>query len=334
MQKPAKKQLIDRFGRHINYARLSVTDRCDFRCTYCMAEEMQFLPRADILSLEEIFEIAKAMINVGIQKIRLTGGEPLIRNNIMWLIEQLGQIEQLRELTLTTNGSQLKKYAHDLVKYGVKRINVSMDSLNADKFHKITRTGNLDVVLEGIETALSAGFKSIKINSVILMGHNDDEIIELVDYARDHKLDISFIEEMPLGNITEHDRLATFCSSSSLRDIIESQYELENSNKTTNGPSRYVKLKNSSTHIGFISPHSNNFCGDCNRVRVTVEGRLLLCLGNEHSIDLRALIREQGASNEALQLAIENSMAIKPEKHHFNLSDEPDIVRFMNMTGG
>lgn len=299
-----------------------------------MAEEMQFLPRADILSLEEIFEIAKAMINVGIQKIRLTGGEPLIRNNIMWLIEQLGQIEQLRELTLTTNGSQLKKYAHDLVKYGVKRINVSMDSLNADKFHKITRTGNLDVVLEGIETALSAGFKSIKINSVILMGHNDDEIIELVDYARDHKLDISFIEEMPLGNITEHDRLATFCSSSSLRDIIESQYELENSNKTTNGPSRYVKLKNSSTHIGFISPHSNNFCGDCNRVRVTVEGRLLLCLGNEHSIDLRALIREQGASNEALQLAIENSMAIKPEKHHFNLSDEPDIVRFMNMTGG
>ena len=327
-------ELTDGYGRRINYARLSLTDRCDFRCVYCMAEEMTFLPKSQVLSLEELLQIAKALVAAGIEKIRLTGGEPLIRNNMLWLVEQLNNIPGLKEITLTTNGSQLPAHAEQLLRFGVRRINISLDSLNAERFANITRTGKLEQVIAGIDAAQAAGFESIKLNSVILKHRNHDEILDLVDFALRRKLDISFIEEMPLGKIIEHDRELAFIASAEIRDIIEQRYVLEHSDKTTGGPSRYVRVAGSSTHIGFISPHSNNFCADCNRIRVTVEGRLLLCLGNEDSLDLKQLIREEQASIADLQQAISRALALKPEKHHFSLSDQPDIVRFMNATGG
>ena len=330
----AQPALQDNFGRNINYARLSVTDRCDFRCVYCMAEEMQFLPRSEILSLEEIYGVAEALVLAGIRKLRLTGGEPLVRKNIMWLVEKLGALDGLEELTLTTNGSRLRKFAPALAHNGVRRVNISIDSLCPGKFRKITRTGDLHTVIDGIDAAKEAGFSQIKLNSVIMKNRNDDEILALVDFAVERELDIAFIEEMPLGAIDEHDRELAYCSSDEVKQRIESQHSLLPSDKTTNGPSRYFQLANSNTHVGFISPHSHNFCGDCNRVRVTVEGRLLLCLGNEHSIDLRALLRDQKADKQALAAAIAHSMSIKPERHYFNLGAEPDIVRFMNMTGG
>jgi cyclic pyranopterin phosphate synthase len=327
-------KLIDNFGRHITYARLSVTDRCDFRCVYCMAEEMTFLPKPDILSLEELCKVSTALVNAGISKIRLTGGEPLVRNNILWLVERLGKLQGLQELTLTTNGSQLKKYAHDLRRFGVKRINISIDSLQADKFKDITRTGKLQTVLDGIDAAIDAGFEQIKLNSVILKHRNDDEILDLVEFARQKHIDIAFIEEMPLGDIVEHDRLLAFCASDEIKAIIDKEYGLQACDKQTNGPSKYFSLDNSDTYVGFISPHSHNFCSACNRIRVTVEGRLLLCLGNEHSVDLRAMLRDQQADIGALTTAITDSMVIKPERHYFDLAEQPQIVRFMNMTGG
>lgn len=327
-------KLIDNFGRHITYARLSVTDRCDFRCVYCMAEEMTFLPKPDILSLEELCKVSTALVNAGISKIRLTGGEPLVRNNILWLVERLGKLQGLQELTLTTNGSQLKKYAHDLRRFGVKRINISIDSLQADKFKDITRTGKLQTVLDGIDAAIDAGFEQIKLNSVILKHRNDDEILDLVEFARQKHIDIAFIEEMPLGDIVEHDRLLAFCASDEIKAIIDKEYGLQACDKQTNGPSKYFSLDNSNTYVGFISPHSHNFCSACNRIRVTVEGRLLLCLGNEHSVDLRAMLRDQQADIGALTTAITDSMVIKPERHYFDLAEQPQIVRFMNMTGG
>ena len=326
--------LRDSFGREINYARLSVTDRCDFRCVYCMAEKMTFLPKKDVLSLEELYQTATALVASGISKIRLTGGEPLIRNNIMWLIKKISQLEGLQELTLTTNGSQLVKYAEQLKACGIKRINISIDTLDTDKFQAITRTGKLQPVLDGIDAAIDAGFESIKLNSVILKNRNDDEVISLVDYANKNSIDIAFIEEMPLGDIVEHDRLLAFCSSDEIRQIIEQEFSLTPSDKKTNGPAKYFELGDSRSMVGFISPHSHNFCGDCNRIRVTVEGQLLLCLGNEHSIDLRTLLRSQHFDQSLLIQAIKNSMSIKPERHHFNLAEQPQIVRFMNTTGG
>ena len=326
--------LIDSFGREINYARLSVTDRCDFRCVYCMAEKMTFVPKKDVLSLEELYQTAAALIASGIRKIRLTGGEPLIRNDIMWLIKKISRLEGLEELTLTTNGSQLVKYAEQLKTYGVRRINISIDTLDADKFQTITRTGKLQPVLDGIDAAIDAGFESIKLNSVILKNRNDDEIIPLINFAKKRSIDIAFIEEMPLGDIVEHDRLLAFCSSDEIRQIIEQEFSLTPSDKKTNGPAKYFSLTNSPTKIGFISPHSHNFCGDCNRIRITVEGQLLLCLGNEHSVDLRTLLRNQHYHRDQLIQAIKNSMSIKPERHYFNLAEQPQIVRFMNATGG
>ena len=326
--------LTDTFGRHINYARLSVTDRCDFRCVYCMAEDMEFLPRSEILSLEEIYAIAQGLVHAGINKLRLTGGEPLIRRNILWLIEKLGVLEGLQELTLTTNGSQLSKYASELARLGVQRINISLDSLDPIKFKQITRTGNLEQVIEGIDAARTAGFKQIKLNSVIMKQRNDEEILDLVNFSIARNIDIAFIEEMPLGEINEHDRAQTYCSSDDVRQRIEQQHKLLPSKKTTSGPSRYFRLDNSNSHVGFISPHSNNFCSDCNRVRVTVEGRLLMCLGNEHSVDLRTILRNQTADKQALTTAIKQGLLLKPERHYFDLNSQPDIVRFMNMTGG
>lgn len=330
----AQPQLVDRFGRTVDYIRLSVTDRCDFRCVYCMAEDMQFVPRAEVLSLEELFRVAQAFTALGVKKIRLTGGEPLIRHNIMFLIQRLGTLSGLDELVLTTNGSQLKKMAAPLKAAGIKRINISLDSLAADKFKRITRTGDLQQVLAGVDAAIAAGFERIKLNAVILRGRNEDEIIALVDYALSKGIDISFIEEMPLGLIDEHDRALSFCSSDEVQAKIEQRHRLSPLSETSGGPSRYFAIGDSDSRVGFISPHSHNFCHLCNRVRVTVEGRLLLCLGNEHSVDLRSILRDPQMTDGDLQRALVAAMDLKPEQHHFDLNAAPDIVRFMNMTGG
>ncbi len=326
--------LVDRFGRTVDYIRLSVTDRCDFRCVYCMAEDMTFVPRAEVLTLEELYRVGAAFAALGVKKIRLTGGEPLVRHNVMHLVEQLGAIESLRELVITTNGSQLDRYAEPLRAAGVRRINISLDSLDPEKFRRITRTGDLNQVLTGIDAARAAGFEKIKLNAVIMKGRNEEEILDLVDFALDRGLDISFIEEMPLGLIDDHDRALTFCSSDETREIISTRYQLTATTEQTGGPSRYWAVTGSDSRVGFISPHSHNFCHLCNRVRVTVEGRLLLCLGNEHSMDLRALLRDPAIDDAALQQAIIAAMDLKPEKHHFDLDAETDIVRFMNTTGG
>lgn len=328
-------KLIDRFGRHIDYVRISVTDRCDFRCVYCMAEEMTFLPRADVLSLEELYEVGAAFVRLGVSKLRITGGEPLVRRDVLKLLRQLGSLGV--ELVITTNGSQLPVMAQDLVDAGVQRINISLDTLRQDRFKELTRKDKFHQVIEGIEAARKAGFKRIKINTVVLKGRNDDEVLDLIEFIRARNLDISFIEEMPLGAITEHDREQSYCSSEDVRDIISTRYALEKTEEQTAGPSTYYRMADSSSRVGFISPHSHNFCGECNRVRVTVEGRLLLCLGNEHSMDLRTLLREeQDPSIRAAKLeqAIIDSMDLKPEKHHFDLAAEPQILRFMNATGG
>jgi cyclic pyranopterin phosphate synthase len=334
MSSDIKPLLIDRFNRQVNYVRLSVTDRCDFRCVYCMAEEMTFLSKADVLSLEEIESIAKAFVELGVSKIRLTGGEPLVRHNVMSLINNIGKLPELDDFTITTNGSQLVKRAKQLREAGIKRINISIDSLQAERFSNITRTGKLDQVLAGIDSAIEAGFEKIKLNTVILNGRNEDEILDLVDFARQKNVDISFIEEMPLGLIDEHNRALSFCSSDTIRDTINQRYLLSANDETTGGPSQYYSMQDSPSRIGFISPHSHNFCHLCNRVRVTVEGRLLLCLGNEHSVDLKEVLRSYPDDMERLKATIVKAMDIKPEKHHFSLDDEPEIVRFMNMTGG
>ncbi|MGB3621463.1 GTP 3',8-cyclase MoaA [Ketobacter sp. MCCC 1A13808] len=325
--------LVDKFGRKVDYVRISVTDRCDFRCVYCMAEEMTFLPRQQILTLEELYRIGKAFVDLGVRKIRLTGGEPLIRRDVLTLVKHLGSLNDLQHLVLTTNGSQLPVMAKPLHEYGVRRINVSLDSLDPEKFRQLTRTGDLKRVLAGIDAASEQGFDSIKINTVILKGRNDDEILPLVEYARERHLDITFIEEMPLGAISEHGRKECFMPSAEVRKIIEQRYPLQTRIENSGGPARYYGFADSRSKVGFISPHSHNFCGDCNRVRVTAEGRLLLCLGNEHSVDLRSVVRSTD-DDEILKQAIIKAMDLKPERHYFDLEDEPQIVRFMNMTGG
>ncbi len=327
-------RLIDRFGRHVTYVRISVTDRCDFRCVYCMSENMTFLPRAQILTLEELLGLGRSFTQLGFSKIRLTGGEPLVRQNVMWLFEQLGQLEGLRELVLTTNGSQLTRYARGLKDAGVRRINVSLDSLDPERFKRITRVGDLAKVRAGIETALGAGFERVKLNAVILKNRNDDEILDLVGYAVEHGMDISFIEEMPLGHIEDHDRAEAYISSDEVRREIETGYTLVPTTETTGGPSRYFRVSGTDSRVGFISPHSHNFCEACNRVRVTVQGRLLLCLGQEHSVDLRAVMRSHPGDHERLKRAIVQSMSIKPKGHDFDLSRQEVILRHMSVTGG
>jgi len=326
--------LIDKYGRTVDYVRLSVTDRCDFRCVYCMSEEMTFLPRAQVLSLEEIFQVAQSFVGLGVKKIRLTGGEPLVRSNVLSLIENIGALPGLEELLLTTNGSQLEKYAPALRKAGVTRINISLDSLDADTFRAMTRTGDLEQVKRGIEAAVAQGFKALRLNAVILKGRNDHEILDLLHYAMRLGINIAFIEEMPLGEVSDHDRASTTCSNEEVRQVIASRYELTPMTMKTAGPSRYYSIAGSNTRVGFISPVSHNFCSTCNRVRVTVEGRLLLCLGNEHSVDLRQLLREQPGNTQLLEETIRKAMDLKPERHYFYDKDAPQLVRFMNMTGG
>lgn len=326
--------LVDRFARSVDYIRISVTDRCDFRCVYCMSEQMSFVPRPQVLSLEEIEQTARAFVALGVKKIRLTGGEPLVRRGIVSLCRRLSALDGLDELVMTTNGSQLAKLADEVCAAGVKRLNISLDSLRPERFAALTRTGRLDQVVAGIDAACAAGFKRIKLNAVIMKGRNEDEVLDLVEFARERNLDISFIEEMPLGVIREHNRKESYCSSEAVRDLIQQRYALLDSTQVTAGPSRYYKMADSASRIGFISPHSHNFCHACNRVRLTVEGRLLLCLGNEHSCDLRALLRAPGFDPARLEQAIIKAMDLKPEKHEFDLEGEPQILRFMNMTGG
>jgi len=299
-----------------------------------MAEEMTFLPRTQILSLEEIYTLAQAFTELGIKKIRITGGEPLVRKGALELLRNIGRLENLNELVLTTNGSQLDTMAPALKDAGVKRINISLDTLDPAKFKAITRTGDLRQVLKGIQAAKAADFERIKINAVILKNRNHLEVNDLVQFAVDNGIDISFIEEMPLGIVSRHDRSETYYSSELVKSDLARNFSLLASTEKTGGPSNYFKVAGTQTRVGFISPHSANFCGTCNRVRLTVEGRLLLCLGNEHSVDLKQVLRSNPGDMGALKQAIIDAMLIKPEKHEFNIHEQPVILRYMNMTGG
>ncbi len=331
---PPPTPLIDRFGRIVDYLRISITDRCDFRCLYCMTEDMTFLPREQVLTLEEIYTLAKAFAELGVKKIRITGGEPLVRKGALALLQNIGRIDGLTELVITTNGSQLETMAASLQQAGVKRVNISLDTLDADKFKAITRTGDLHRVLRGIEAAKTAGFERIKINAVVLKDRNHLEVNDLVRFAVDNGIDISFIEEMPLGVVTRHNRADAHYSSDLIKADLARNFVLVASPEKTGGPSNYFTVAGSQSRVGFISPHSENFCSTCNRVRLTVEGRLLLCLGNEHSVDLKQIVRNNPGDMTALKQAIIDAMAIKPEKHEFNIHEQPVILRYMNMTGG
>jgi len=299
-----------------------------------MAEEMTFLPRDEVLSLEECLRLVKAFVQLGVTKVRITGGEPLVRKNALWLFEEVGKLEKLKELVLTTNGSQLEKQAASLKQAGVKRINISLDSLNSERFKKITRTGELDKVLRGIHAAKQAGFDNIKLNTVLMRGTNDDEAQALVDFAIQQAIDISFIEEMPLGEV-DHTRESTFVSNAETLKTLQSKYALTASTVTTGGPARYWRVTDSNTKIGFISPHSHNFCEACNRVRITCKGELFLCLGQEDKVDLMPLLRNHPDDDQPLIQAILDSMSIKPKGHDFDLRRaKPAVVRFMSHTGG
>lgn len=327
-------KLIDQFGRTVDYIRLSITDRCDFRCAYCMSEDMTFLPRNEVLSLEECARIIKIFVSLGVAKVRITGGEPLVRKNAVWLFEQVGKLKGLEELTLTTNGSQLSKHAAALKKAGVKRINISIDSLKPERFKKITRTGNLGKVLSGLQSSIDEGFEGIKLNTVLMRGSNDDEAESLVKFAIDHHIDISFIEEMPLGEV-DHARENTYISNTETLSFLKNKYPLLPSTETTGGPARYWRVANTQTKIGFISPHSHNFCESCNRVRISCKGELYLCLGQEDKVELMPLLRQYPNDDQPLIEAILNSMKIKPKGHDFDLRrGAPAVIRFMSHTGG
>jgi cyclic pyranopterin phosphate synthase len=326
--------LIDQFGRKVDYIRLSITDRCDFRCVYCMSGDMTFLPRNEVLSLEECARLVKIFVGLGVSKVRITGGEPLVRKNAMWLFEEVGKLQGLKELVLTTNGSQLESQAIALKKAGVKRINISIDSLDADRFKKITRTGDLNKVLDGLQASIHAGFKGIKINTVLMKNSNEDEAADLVQFAIEQKIDISFIEEMPLGDVN-HNRESTFVSNIDTLKLLQSKYSLLPSTETTGGPARYWRVANSSTKIGFISPHSHNFCESCNRVRISCQGELFLCLGQDDKVELMPLLRANPNNDTPVIQAISDSMRVKPKGHDFDLRRaKPAVVRFMSHTGG
>jgi len=327
--------MIDGFGRRISYLRVSVTDRCDFRCVYCMAEAMTFLPRQDLLSLEEIDRLASAFIAKGVRKLRLTGGEPLVRRNIMWLIESLSRHigHGLDEITLTTNGSQLASYAEALAACGVARINVSLDTLDADKFRAITRRGDLGEVMGGIEAADRAGLK-IKINTVALRDINEDEIIDLVGWSHGNGFDLTLIETMPMGEIGA-DRTDQYLPLSLVRARLAQRFTLDEIPYRTGGPARYVRVRETGGRLGFITPMTHNFCESCNRVRVTCTGTLFMCLGQDDAADLRAPLRAS-TDDELLHAAIDEAIARKPKGHDFVIGrgERPSTARPMSMTGG
>lgn len=329
--------MIDPFGRSITYLRVSVTDRCDFRCTYCMAEDMAFLPKKDLLSLEELDRLTTVFIEKGVRKLRLTGGEPLVRKNIMHLVRQISRHLRsgaLEELTLTTNGSQLAKYAAELADCGVRRINVSIDTLDPDKFHQVTRWGQLDRVLAGIDAAQAAGL-SIKLNAVALKGFNDREIPDLMHFAHGRGMDLTVIETMPMGEIDE-DRTDQYMPLSLLRAELEKSFTLHDIPYRTGGPARYVEVAETGGRLGFITPMTHNFCESCNRVRLTCTGTLYMCLGQEDAADLRAPLRAS-EGNELLSAAIDEAIGRKPKGHDFVIdrrTSRPSVSRHMSVTGG
>jgi GTP 3',8-cyclase len=336
-QPASRAPLIDPFARAITYLRISVTDRCDFRCTYCMAEHMTFLPKADILSLEEIDRVASAFVDRGVRKLRLTGGEPLVRRNIMSLIRTLSRhldAGRLDELTLTTNGSQLSRFAPELAACGVKRINVSLDTLDPDKFRAITRWGDLGKVLGGIEAARDAGLK-VKINAVALKGVNEDELADMASWAHGLGMDMTFIETMPMGEI-EVDRTDHYLPLSLVRARLSRQFTLEDIDYSTGGPARYVRVAETGGRIGFITPLTHNFCESCNRVRLTCTGTLYMCLGQDDAADLRAAVRAS-ESDDLLHVAIDEAISRKPKGHDFVIdrrTTRPSVARHMSVTGG
>ena len=328
--------LIDSFQRKISYIRVSVTDRCDFRCVYCMSEDMEFLPKKDVLSLEELDRLCNTFIDLGVKKLRITGGEPLVRKNIMQLFSNLGnKIGQgLEELTLTTNGSQLALYAKDLFDNGVKRINVSLDSLDKNKFKKITRIGDFDKVVKGIMAAKNAGLK-IKINTVALKGINDNEILDLVNWCGENKFALTFIEVMPMGEIGEK-RIDQYMPLTEVRSLIKTRYSITDDPLKTGGPAKYVHCHETNQKIGFITPLTHNFCETCNRVRITCTGKMYMCLGQEDKEDLKIPLRES-ENNDLLKKVIYKAILRKPKGHDFVIErkkDEKFVPRHMNVTGG
>ncbi|MCI3133286.1 GTP 3',8-cyclase MoaA [Phenylobacterium aquaticum] len=333
---PRAPALIDGFGRTVTYLRVSVTDRCDLRCVYCMAEHMTFLPKAEVLTLEELDRIASGFVGLGVRKLRITGGEPLVRKGVMGLIESLSRhlhTGALEELTLTTNGTRLAEFASDLARFGIRRINVSMDTLKPDLFRKLTRGGDLSKVIGGIDAALAAGI-AVKVNAVALKDDNAAELPDLITWAHARGCDMTLIEAMPLGEI-EVDRTDQFLSLKDVRRTLESFWTLEDSDHVTGGPARYVRVAETGGRLGFITPLSHNFCEACNRVRLTCTGTLHTCLGREDASDLRAVLRAGGTDADLID-AIRLAVDAKPQGHDFQIvrSSAPAVARHMSTTGG
>ena len=329
--------MIDPFGRHVSYLRVSVTDRCDFRCVYCMSEHMTFLPKAELLTLEELDRLCSAFVRKGVRKLRITGGEPLVRRGVIELFRGLGRHlggGALEELTLTTNGSQLARFAADLVDAGVRRINVSLDTLDPEKFARITRWGRFEQVMDGIGAAKAAGLE-IKINTVAMRGVNDDEFDRLIAWCGEEGFDLTLIETMPMGEI-EQSRVDHYLPLSMVRADLGARWKLEDSDLNTGGPARYVSIGETGRRLGFITPLSHNFCESCNRVRLTCTGTLYMCLGQDDAADLRAPLRGS-ESDAALETAIDEAISRKPKGHDFFIDrrhDAPALTRHMSLTGG
>jgi cyclic pyranopterin phosphate synthase len=331
--------LIDPFARPITYLRVSVTDRCDFRCVYCMSENMTFLPKKELLTLEELDRMCSAFVSLGVQKLRITGGEPLVRRGIMTFFEAMSRhldSGALKELTLTTNGSQLSRFAKPLAECGVRRVNISLDTLDDRKFAEITRWGRLAQVMQGIEAAQDAGMR-VKINTVALKGFNEDELFTLVEWCESRGMDLTFIEVMPMGDLGNEDRLDQYWPLSDLRARLAERYTLQDLAESSGGPARYVRLAESGQKIGFITPLTHNFCESCNRVRLTCTGELYMCLGQEDMADLRAPLRAHPADDAPLIEAIRAAIALKPKGHDFDYSRQRvdgQVSRHMSHTGG
>ena len=334
-----KRDLIDPFNRAISYLRISVTDRCDFRCTYCMSEKMKFLPKKDVLSLEELDQITSAFIELGVQKLRVTGGEPLVRKEILSFFKNASRHLKngsLKELTLTTNGSQLDRYAQDLFNYGVRRVNVSLDTLNEKKFKLLTRLGDIDKVIKGIMKAKSVGLK-VKINFVALKNVNEDELFQMLEWCENNQFDLTFIEVMPLGDFESEHRLDQYWSLMDLQSQIEQKWTLKNLDLNTGGPARYFQILETNQKIGFITPLSHNFCATCNRVRLTCTGELHTCLGQNNKTDLRDIVRRYPDDIEMLKHHIEAAIFKKPKAHSFSYDNDEvsgQLSRYMSHTGG
>jgi cyclic pyranopterin phosphate synthase len=331
--------LIDPFQRAINYLRVSVTDRCDFRCVYCMSENMTFLPKKELLTLEELDRMCSTFVRLGVEKLRITGGEPLVRRDIMTFFRSMTRhldAGDLKELTLTTNGSQLERFADDLFDAGVRRINISLDTLDEQKFADITRWGRLPQVLKGIDAAQKAGLR-VKINAVALKDFNEDELFTMTAWCAERDMDLTFIEVMPMGDIGNEDRLGQYWKLSELRDELRKEYTLTDLPERTGGPARYVRLEETGQKIGFITPLTHNFCESCNRVRLTCTGELFMCLGQEDNADLRSALRNHPQSDEPLEQAIRDAIALKPKGHDFDYSRQTvdgRVSRHMSHTGG